>query len=153
MRLVLVVIAGVVLSTSCSRERVTPPEATTTTSAALDTEIVANDTAIERLVEARCNREQACSDLGLAPKTDLVRCVAENRTAIGELMSTAQCPNGADRAALDACINAIRDERCDAAPATSDMPLAPCRGADLCRAVRIGRVQTANGYVSGASSR
>jgi hypothetical protein len=111
---------------ACRDDRATE---TKTTSAQLDT--VGNESAIERITTARCNRELACAELGHAPASGALQCAAEVRRAIQHSLSAAECPLGIDRAALDTCVNAIRDERCGVAFDT--FTVSACQARDLCR--------------------
>lgn len=106
-----------------------PPETgeTTTTGAPYT---VTNLTAIERIVQARCNREQECAERGHEP-TDPTRCAAEQRRAIESGLSSGECPGGISAEALDACIEAIQNERCGVAH--DALTVASCRTQELCR--------------------
>jgi hypothetical protein len=124
--------SALVLLLACREDR--RATETTTTGAGLDTvsnDTVANETAIERITTARCNREQACAELGHVAAGGALRCSAEVRNAIQNELSRAECPWGVDRAALDGCVNAIRDERCGAA--FDSFTISACRTRDLCR--------------------
>ena len=66
-----------------------------------------------RLATARCERAQACNDIG-AGKTFVSRdlCMQEVRGRIANDLTSYSCPHGVDSSAVDRCATAIDGESC-----------------------------------------
>jgi hypothetical protein len=102
------------------------PATTTTTGAQ-----VANEDAIQRIADARCNREEACNNIGSGKQYD-------NRDACTrELSHNARADlrpencGALDPNRLDQCLKDIRDEKCGN-PLDKVVRLASCRQHELC---------------------
>jgi hypothetical protein len=91
-----------------------------------------NGAAIDRIVATRCAREVACSNVGAdkhfgSPEN----CVREVRKNMADDLKVSECPGGIDGAALDKCLDMIRNESCTN-PIESLGRLATCRTGELC---------------------
>lgn len=80
---------------------------TTTTGAALQ-----NDTAIDVLAQARCERESECNDIGNGPFSTKDECRDAVRQEMQDELSDYACPRGIDKGQLDRCVAEIRDITC-----------------------------------------
>ena len=93
---------------------------------------VSNESAIDRIVAARCAREVTCSNLG--PDKHYAtgdNCVREVRQKLNEDMKPSECARGIDGKELDECLDAIRNESCTNAMDTVAR-LTQCRASSLC---------------------
>lgn len=138
MRLAILAIAGLTL-VGCNRDksgdgRPTDPNAqdragvTTLTGAS----VVSNESAIDRIVAARCAREVTCSNLGPDKRYGTGDgCVREVRMKLNDEMKPNDCARGIDARELDECLDAIRNESCTNAIETMAR-LAQCRAGELC---------------------
>jgi hypothetical protein len=91
-----------------------------------------NGAAIDRIVATRCARDVACSNVGPdkhfgSPEV----CVREVKKTMSDDLKVSECPGGIDGAALDKCLDAIRNESCTN-PIESLARLATCRTGELC---------------------
>ncbi len=87
---------------------------------------------VEELAAARCNREEGCSNVGGGRSyASHGACLALMRGEIGNELNADSCPLGIDRANLERCKIAIREERCGDALATISRGTA-CRSSALC---------------------
>jgi hypothetical protein len=126
-----VALALAALEVGCRSEREAAPRETTLTAARLD--LVPNDVAIERLVQARCVHENACSNVGLE-RTYVTQegCLRKVRTAAAvELDPGTTCPLGMERNKLEACVAAAAAESCSD-PVATLARVEACRGSELC---------------------
>lgn len=113
---------------SCAKNEA--PPATTTTTAAF---IVPNETAIRNITSARCNREQACNNIGPGQRYDTVDvCTRELDHDTRSTIGADKCPNGVSDNELSSCLNDIRNERCGN-PIDTVERVGACRKAKLCR--------------------
>lgn len=93
---------------------------------------VPNETAMARLVAARCDRETECSNIGPSKHyADRDVCRHELSTALRSDLEASKCPRGISSKELDECIVAIQKESCNNAFDTISR-LAACRTSDLC---------------------
>jgi hypothetical protein len=93
---------------------------------------LSNDLAIERIVAARCARESSCNNVGADKhfvNHDL--CARELRSRIGDDLKPSECPRGIDAAAVEKCMESIRNESCNN-PIDTISRLAACRTSDMC---------------------
>jgi len=105
---------------------------TTVTGADLTKSALSNETAIERIVAARCARETACNNIGSDKHfTNHDVCARELRSKIGEDLKGTECPRGIDTKELDECMESIRTESCNN-PIDTISRLAACRTSDMC---------------------
>jgi hypothetical protein len=72
---------------------------TETTSAALG-----NEQAIETLSATRCDREAECNNIGNGPFADKEQCRYSGHIGLDRVLGHDSCPNGVDKAQLDACV-------------------------------------------------
>jgi len=102
--------------------------------------VVSNESAIDRIVAARCAREVTCSNLGPDKRyTNGESCLREVRTKLHDEMKPSDCGRGINARELDECLDAIRNESCTNAIAVAGATvnetigrLAQCRGGELC---------------------
>jgi hypothetical protein len=87
---------------------------------------------VEQLSLARCNREQNCDNVG-GGRTYATRavCLDLMRGSIGNDLNAYNCPLGIDRANLQRCLTAVREEHCGDAVATVSRAQI-CRTGALC---------------------
>lgn len=74
---------------------------------------VSNDSAIDRIVGARCGRETTCSNVG--PDKHFVStdaCMKEVQSKAQDDLRAAECPGGVDAKQLEECLGAIHRESC-----------------------------------------
>jgi hypothetical protein len=103
------------------------PGTTTVTGAS-----VANTTAIDRLVAARCEREAACKNIGPDKKhASMPACNQKLRVDMKDELNPKECPHGIDHKELNKCIEAIGKEDCNS-PIDTISRIAACRTSDLC---------------------
>jgi hypothetical protein len=120
-----------VLAAGCSRRDSVdehPGGTTTLTSASFTT----RESAVDRIVAARCAREVTCMNLG--PDKHFAtsdKCVGEVKQRMNAELSDDQCPDGIDAKAVDECLDAIRNESCSNPLATVER-LSTCRVGNLC---------------------
>jgi hypothetical protein len=75
--------------------------------------VVNNDFGIGRIVEARCDREDACNRIGENRKWETRRaCREEMELDTRPSLRAASCPGGLDGDVLDDCVNRVRSQRC-----------------------------------------
>ena len=104
----------------------------TTTTTGANVNALSNNTAIERIVAARCSRETACNNIGSDKHfTSNETCTRELRTKVGDDLKGSECPRGIDAKELDECIESIRTESCNN-PVETISRLAACRTSDMC---------------------
>lgn len=105
---------------------------TTVTGADVSKGALSNESAIERIVAARCARETACNNVGSDKHfTNHDVCARELRSKIGDDLKGSECPKGIDAKELDECMEAIRTESCNN-PIDTISRLAACRTGDMC---------------------
>jgi len=69
---------------------------------------------VDRLAEARCNRESRCNNVGDGRKfASTNMCLQELRASTARDLSATQCPRGLDRGGVELCLGAIQSEQCD----------------------------------------
>jgi hypothetical protein len=95
--------------------------------------VVDNDHAINALTKARCDREDACNNLGADKKYDsFAACEREIRHDTAITLRPEKCTNGVISERLDSCLDEIRTDRCGN-PLDHVERIAACRKAMLCR--------------------
>jgi len=121
---------------ACDRDRATDRDRTTKTDPGTTTvtgaNVVANDPAVLRVVNARCARELACNNVGADKKfasTDV--CAQKLRADMKNDLNVQDCPRGIDQKELDECLSEIRNESCNN-PIDKLERLAACSTSDLC---------------------
>lgn len=95
-----------------------------------------NGPAIASIIEARCDREARCENIG-PEKRFLTRaaCVEHVRDRSQNKLNAKECPGGVDAKALDSCLKQIKDEDCGD-PLETVERVATCNSVDLCVATR-----------------
>jgi hypothetical protein len=97
---------------------------------------IAINTAIDSIVEARCDREQKCGSVGADKKfADRAACVREVQNEFRDDINTDDCPAGVDAKELGECLTEARNENC-ANPFDKIERVAACRTSDICRKVK-----------------
>ena len=95
--------------------------------------VVDNDHAINALTKARCDREDACNNLGADKKYDSFdACEREIRHDTAITLRPEKCINGVISERLDSCLEQIRTERCGN-PIDKVERIAACRKMMLCK--------------------
>jgi hypothetical protein len=88
---------------------------------------------VTRLSDARCNREEACNNVGDGKKYASRRvCLDQMRGSIANDLNAYQCP-GIDEAAVEKCQVAIRSEECGAHPFEEIARMDKCRSGQMCK--------------------
>lgn len=106
-------------------------ETSTTTTTGAD--VMANDTAVLQLTNARCDREVACNDVGAGQKfADRDACMRELKYQAEASIRADACPNGVLTRNVSKCIESIRNERCGTSIDTLDR-VSSCRRSELCK--------------------
>jgi hypothetical protein len=124
-RILCIAAAGAALA--CAKTAGRPASAATTGASASAAESTAQSIAV-----ARCDREQACKNLGRGKKfTSRNVCVDELRDKTQRELRSSECEGGVDSARLDTCLSEIRAEKC-ASPLPAVTRLTACRTTALC---------------------
>ena len=136
------VTAGLVALVACNRER----EHTGTTRTDEHTEArektgtttitgasIASNTAIDRVVASRCEREMVCKHVGADKKYASAQACSEKLHAdMKDDLNAKECPRGVDQKQLNECLDAIHKEDCGN-PIDVVSRLAQCRTGGLCK--------------------
>jgi hypothetical protein len=104
----------------------------TTTVTGANVGAVANDSAITRIVGARCERETSCRNVGADKRFasgDV--CRQKLRAEMRDDLNANDCPKGIDAKELNECLEAIHKEDCNN-PIDAISRVAACRTSDLC---------------------
>ena len=121
------VVGGLVASAAifgCSKDR--PEPATTTTTGA-----VSHDDAMSRLAGARCDRAEACNQLGEGKKyADRNACMNEAGQNARSTLRADQCAR-IDQSKLSSCLNDIKAQGCDS-PLDALDTITSCTRANIC---------------------
>ena len=95
---------------------------------------VSNDQAIQNLVNARCEREARCNNVGPGKQWASAEACRSDLTAKNrDELKASECPGGIVQKELDECLADVRKETCDS-PLDTLTRLAACRSSDLCKA-------------------
>lgn len=120
------------LAVVACRDRRNDDRTDTTTVTGAHYAAISNDTAINKLVTARCAREAACNNVGSDKRyVDHEVCMKELNAKVRDDLKASECPKGIDGKELDECIQAIHKEDCNN-PIDTISRLAACRSSDLC---------------------
>ncbi len=104
------------------------PGTTTVTGAS----VINNQSAIDKIVAARCARESTCKDVGPDKRVgNSDACVQKLKADMRSDLNVNECPVGIDAKELNECLDAIRKEDCNN-PLDTIGRLAACRTSDLC---------------------
>ncbi len=91
-----------------------------------------NAKAVASIVEARCDREARCSNIGADHKfKSWQECQQKITTKSSEKIGAPECPGGVDSYELSECLTEIRNEKCGN-PLDTLERVAACNSADLC---------------------
>ena len=105
------------------------PERGTTATAGMEKD--PNDATIERIAEARCNREVACNNIGNGKKwSDENACKREVHQNLHGDLRQSECHNLLQDK-VTACLDAIKGEKCDSALDLNR--ITTCRKGNLCK--------------------
>jgi len=87
---------------------------------------------VERLSQARCKREEWCSNVGAGQAfASRAVCLDTMRGGFGNDINEYKCPQGVDGVRLERCALAIQREQCDE-PLDTITRMDKCRSASLC---------------------
>ncbi len=93
-------------------------------------------TALDQIVNARCDREMKCGNIGADKKfSDRNACVTEVKKDFSDDINADDCPAGVDKKELSECLTEARNEDC-ANPFDTIGRVAACRTSDICRHVK-----------------
>ncbi len=114
---------------ACGRGEIRGPDAPVTSTSA---HVASNDSAIQRITDARCDREVACNNVG-AGKSYGTRQACTNELGHDKRadLRAEECPRGISEPDLNDCLADIKSEKCGN-PLDSISRLAACRKAKLC---------------------
>jgi hypothetical protein len=92
------------------------------------------DTAVvDRLSNARCDREAACDNVGDGKKyASRQVCLDKIHGDIANDINSYQCPRGIDATAVSQCLTAIGNEECGAHPIEAITRVDKCRSGAMC---------------------
>jgi hypothetical protein len=131
--------SAMVAATGCEKkttptERAAPgAEGRSSVDQAVPTAAAENQSAVQSITAARCDREQRCNQIGSGKKYDSrSSCVASVRADWQGELSSLECPRGVEQGKLDTCIDKLRTDGC-ANPVETLGTFAACRQAELCR--------------------
>ena len=95
-----------------------------------------NNSAIARIVEARCEREARCTNIGAEKKFSTRNdCSTQLTEKSRSQLSKSKCPVGVDAKELGDCLREIKEEKCGN-PLDTLERIAACNPMDLCVAKR-----------------
>jgi len=93
---------------------------------------VSSASAVSSIVEARCDREARCDNIGAKEKyKSWQECKKEIATKSSDKIGAPECPGGIDQHELSECLTEIRNEGCGN-PLDTLERVAACNSADLC---------------------
>jgi hypothetical protein len=96
--------------------------------------VVNNQSAIERIVAARCARESTCKNVGADKRfANSDACTQKLKADMKDDLNVNECPRGIDQKELNECLESIQKEDCNN-PIDAISRLAACRTSDLCLA-------------------
>lgn len=97
---------------------------------------IALNNAVNKIAEARCDRELKCANIGADKRyADRASCTADVKKSVGDDLNAEDCPAGVDMKELDECLVEAKNEDCNN-PFDKVGRLAACRTSDLCRHVK-----------------
>lgn len=119
-------------STPTTSERDLPPKG----NEAVGGGPLAIDQALSKIVEARCDREMRCGNVGADKKfADRNVCVTQVKKDFADGLNADDCPAGVDQKELEECLTDARKEDCNN-PFDTIGRVAACRTSDICRHVK-----------------
>jgi hypothetical protein len=93
---------------------------------------VSSATAVSSIVEARCDREARCDNIGAKEEyKSWQECRKEIAAKSSDKIGAPECPGGIDQHELSECLTEIRNEGCGN-PLDTLERVAACNSADLC---------------------
>lgn len=97
---------------------------------------VATVNAVDSIVQARCDREARCNNVGSGREyASHEACATRVRAEWRDDLNLADCPGGVDAKELNECLEEIRNDDCNN-PFDTLGRIVACRSSDLCRATR-----------------
>jgi hypothetical protein len=88
--------------------------------------------AAESIAEARCAREDRCTNIGSEKKYSTTQdCLARVRDDWKDDLNARECPGGVKRTELEECLTAIRNEECSS-PFESLSRMTQCTAGQIC---------------------
>ena len=88
---------------------------------------------VDRLANARCDREQTCDNVGDGRRyASRHVCLEQQKGTIANDLNSYQCPRGIDGAAVQQCLSAIGAEECGAHPVEAVTRMDRCRNGAMC---------------------
>jgi hypothetical protein len=122
-------VAGIASACVVNKRDAADRTSTTTVSGA---QVVSNDRAVNRIAEARCDRELACDNIGDGHKWSSKQdCMLDLKKDLRDKLSADDCPNGVDQRRLNECLKDSRTERCGN-PIDTIGRASTCGTAELC---------------------
>src|SRR5690242_3208610 len=104
------------LMAACGGESRRPAQ---TASADLPAGVDTANSATESIAEARCAREDRCTNIGSEKKYSTTQdCLSRIRDEWKDDLNARECPNGVNRSELEECLAQVRDEECSSPLAT-----------------------------------
>ncbi|WP_438020407.1 DUF6184 family natural product biosynthesis lipoprotein [Sorangium sp. So ce315] len=95
---------------------------------------VATVNAVDSIVQARCDREARCNNVGAGREyASNDACAARVRAEWRDELNVADCPGGVDAKELNECLEEIRNDDCGN-PFDTLGRIVACRSSDLCKA-------------------
>jgi hypothetical protein len=92
----------------------------------------ADQKAVDRIADARCDHEQRCNNIGQGQKyASRDECKHKLSSDTSNDLNAANCPKGLDQDALNRCVNAINNETCSVSIDTLSR-MADCRTGAIC---------------------
>jgi hypothetical protein len=120
------------VDTSSPKVNVDRDRSGTTTVTGANVGSVSNESAIDRIVAARCARESACNNVGADKRfTNRDVCSQKLKADMRDDLNAKECPRGIDQKELNECLEEIKNENCNN-PIDMIGRLAACRESDLC---------------------
>jgi len=93
----------------------------------------ADTSVVDRLSNARCDREAACNNVGDGKKyASRQVCLDQMRGGIANDINSYKCPGGIDGTAVGECLRAIGNEECGAHPIEAITRMDKCRSGAMC---------------------
>jgi hypothetical protein len=90
------------------------------------------DSAVERITNARCERESRCGNVGAGKDYDThEKCLTVMRGKSAEGLPLSKCKGGIDQGGLSDCLTQIQNQKCGD-PITAFTRATACRVSELC---------------------
>jgi hypothetical protein len=109
-----------------------PPPRPVETALAHPVATLETHSAAESIAEARCAREDRCTNVGAEKKFSSVQdCLARIREDWKDDLNARDCPGGANETQLNECLDAVRNEDCSS-PFDTLSRVAECTAGQIC---------------------